>query len=109
MRGYRQNQLLTDNGILLSAELQLPVFRVFEDTGVVQLIPFIDYGTTWNSSGIANPDEQTLSSVGLGLQWRQSNNFKARLDWGIPLVDVDSRDRTWQENGIHFTTQWVLF
>ncbi len=109
VRGYRQDQLLTDNGIFLSAEVQLPIFRVFEDTGVVQFIPFIDYGTTWNSSGIDNPDDQTLSSVGLGLQWRYGSNFNARLDWGIPLVDVDSRERTWQENGIYFTMRWVLF
>lgn len=109
VRGYRQNQLLTDNGVLLSVELQLPILRVFEDTGVVQLIPFVDYGTTWNSSGIANPDNQTLSAVGLGLQWRQGNNFNARLDWGIPLVDVDLRERTWQENGVHFSMQCVLF
>ena len=109
VRGYRQDQLLTDNGIFLSAEVQLPIFRVFEDTGVVQLIPFIDYGTTWNSSGIANPEERSLFSVGLGLQWQQNSNFNARLDWGIPLVDVDSRERTWQENGVHFTMRWVLF
>ncbi|MDJ0571669.1 MAG: ShlB/FhaC/HecB family hemolysin secretion/activation protein [Pleurocapsa sp. MO_192.B19] len=111
VRGYRQNQLLTDNGVLLSAELQLPVFRVFKDAGVVQLISFIDYGTTWNSSGIANPKDRSLSSMGLGLQWQQGNNFNARLDWGIPLVDVDvdSRERTWQENGVHFSMQWVLF
>lgn len=109
VRGYRQNQLLTDNGVLLSAELQLPVLRVFEDTGVVQVIPFIEGGTTWNSSGIANSNNQTLSSVGLGLQWRQDGNFNARLDWGIPLVNIDSRERTWQENGVHFTMGWVLF
>ena len=109
VRGYRQDQLLTDNGLFLSAEVQFPIFRVFEDTGVVQLIPFIDYGTTWNSSGIDNPDDRTLSAVGLGLQWRQGNNFSARLDWGIPLVDVNSRERTWQENGIYFTMRWVLF
>ena len=109
VRGYRQNQLLTDNGILLSAEVQLPVLRVFEDTGVVQLIPFVDYGRTWNSSGIANSEDPSLASIGLGLQWRQGDNFNARLDWGISLVDIDSRDRTWQENGIHFSTNWVLF
>ena len=109
VRGYRQDQLLTDNGIFLSTEVQFPIFRVFEDTGVVQLTPFIDYGTTWNSSGIDNPDDKNLSSVGLGLQYRQGNNFRARLDWGIPLVDVNSRKRTWQENGIYFTLRWVLF
>ncbi|MEB3215498.1 MAG: ShlB/FhaC/HecB family hemolysin secretion/activation protein [Nostocales cyanobacterium 94392] len=106
VRGYRQDQLLTDNGIFASAEVQLPIVRGIAQNGVLQLIPFVDYGTTWNSSGKSNPDNQTLSSVGMGLQLLQGNNFRARLDWGIPLVSVNSRKRTWQENGIYFTLQY---
>ncbi|NEQ63778.1 MAG: BamA/TamA family outer membrane protein, partial [Moorea sp. SIO4A1] len=69
----------------------------------------VDFGTAWNSSGNDNPDPNTLASVGLGLQWQQGNNSTARLDWGIPLISVDSRDRTWQENGLHFSVQWNPF
>ncbi|NEO44111.1 MAG: ShlB/FhaC/HecB family hemolysin secretion/activation protein [Moorea sp. SIO4A3] len=109
VRGYRQDTLQTDNGIFASAEVQLPVLRVFQDKGVIQVVPFVDFGTAWNSSGNDNPDPNTLASVGLGLQWQQGNNFTARLDWGIPLISVDSRDRTWQENGLHFSVQWNPF
>lgn len=106
VRGYRQDQLLTDNGIFVSAEVQLPIARNIAGNGVLQLIPFVDYGTTWNSSGKSNPENQTLSSIGMGLQLLQGNNFRARIDWGIPLVSVNSRNITWQENGLYFTLQY---
>ncbi len=109
VRGYRKDALLTDNGLVASAEVRLPVLRVPEAQGVLQLIPFVDYGIGWNSAGRPDPDPQDLASVGIGLQWQQGDNFTARLDWGIPLVDIDSRERTWQENGLYFSVQWNLF
>ena len=109
VRGYRQDARLTDNGFVVSAEVRLPVLRVPESQGVLQLIPFVDYGIGWNSAGRFDPDAQNLASVGLSLQWQQGDNFIARFDWGIPLVDIDSRDRTWQENGLLFSVQWNLF
>lgn len=109
VRGYRQDTISTDNGIFVSAEVQLPILRIPKWQSVVQVIPFIDYGTTWNSSGRENPDPNTLSSVGLGLQWRQGDRFTARLDWGIPLVSIESRARTWQENGLYFSMQYSPF
>ena len=112
VRGYRQNQLLADNGVFASAEVQLPILRTGNKsapTGILQIIPFFDIGTAWNNSGIENADTSTLVSLGMGLQWRNNNDFIARLDWGIPLTDVDSRDRTWQENGLLFSLQWNAF
>ncbi|MGB3695050.1 MAG: ShlB/FhaC/HecB family hemolysin secretion/activation protein [Spirulinaceae cyanobacterium] len=109
VRGYRQNVLSTDNGFFASAELQLPILKVPEE-GVLQIIPFLDYGVGWNSSDVANPDPQTLIGTGLGLQWQdRAGIFSARFDWGIPLVDVDNRERTWQENGLYFSVQWRGF
>ena len=113
VRGYRQNQLLADNGVFASAEVQIPVLRTGKNksapTGILQIIPFFDIGTAWNNSGIENPSTSTLVSLGMGLQWRNNNDFIARLDWGIPLTDIDSRDRTWQENGLLFSLQWNAF
>ena len=106
VKGYRQDQILTDNGLFISTEVRLPIFQIAEGAGLIQLIPFFDYGKGWNSSDRSNPDPNNLASVGIGLQWQQGDNFSARFDWGIPLIDVDSRDRTWQENGVLFTVQW---
>lgn len=110
VRGYRQDAFLSDNGAFISTELRLPILRVgSRQQGVLQLIPFVDIGTAWNSSGKNNPSPNTLASVGLGLQWQQSERFKVRLDWGIPLVDVDLRERTWQENGLYFSVIYTPF
>ncbi|MBW4607917.1 MAG: ShlB/FhaC/HecB family hemolysin secretion/activation protein [Hassallia sp. WJT32-NPBG1] len=108
VRGYRQDLLLTDNGVFATAELQYPILRIPQWQSVLQLVPFVDVGNAWNS-GRENPDVNTLASVGLGLQWRQSDRFTARLDWGIPLVFVDSRETTWQENGVYFSILYNPF
>lgn len=103
VRGYRQDYLLTDNGAFASAEVQVPILRLPQIDSILQVIPFVDFGVAWNSSNRDNPDPNTLASVGLGLRWTQGDRFTARLDWGIPLVSVDSRDNTWQENGLYFS------
>ncbi len=108
VRGYRQDLLLTDNGILATAEVQYPVLRIPQSQTLLQVVPFFDVGSGWNSSR-ENPDVNTLVSVGLGLQWRQGDRFTARLDWGIPLVSVNSRERTWQENGVYFSVIYNPF
>ncbi|PIG92785.1 ShlB/FhaC/HecB family hemolysin secretion/activation protein [Gloeocapsopsis sp. IPPAS B-1203] len=102
VRGYRQDALLTDNGAFASVELRVPISRIPEWQGLLQLTPFVDIGTSWNAED-ANPDTSTLVSVGLGLRLQVGNNLTARIDWGIPLVDITSERRTWQENGVYFS------
>jgi hemolysin activation/secretion protein len=101
VRGYRQDSLLTDNGALLTAELRLPILK--KSQTLLQVVPFVDVGTAWNSRARDTPETNTLAAVGLGLQFSQGSSFTARLDWGIPLVSVDSRESTWQENGLYFS------
>jgi len=105
IRGYRQDALLADNGAFASAEFRFPIYRTPQRQLVVQLAPFVDFGTAWNSSERTNSDNNTntLVSVGLGLRLQLGDSLTARLDWGIPLVDIPSRERTWQENGVYFS------
>ncbi|MDZ8032480.1 MAG: ShlB/FhaC/HecB family hemolysin secretion/activation protein [Nostoc sp. DedSLP04] len=109
IRGYRQDYLLTDNGTFVSAEVQVPILRLPQINSILQVIPFVDFGVGWNSSGKENPDRNTLAAVGLGLRWAQGDRFTVRLDWGIPLVSVDSNDRTLQENGLYFSLLYNPF
>ncbi|MEM9770920.1 MAG: ShlB/FhaC/HecB family hemolysin secretion/activation protein [Cyanobacteria bacterium P01_D01_bin.73] len=111
VRGYRQDQLLTDSGFLVSAELRLPIWRVseadLEGGGVLQVIPFFDVGKGWNlGDDRPDPNPDVLLGAGLGLRWQQGNFLTIRLDYGIPLTDVDIVRDTWQENGIYFSVQW---
>ncbi|MDJ1184433.1 ShlB/FhaC/HecB family hemolysin secretion/activation protein [Roseofilum casamattae] len=106
VRGYRQEIRLTDNGALASVELRYPIIgNTQSQWGMLQVAPFIDLGTGWNHDRDSNLSPQTLASVGLGLRWQMRDRARASLYWGFPLVDVDSRDRTWQENGLHFSVQ----
>jgi hemolysin activation/secretion protein len=109
VRGYRQDTLLTDNGAFASVELRYPILEFSKSQGVLEVIPFVDAGFGWNSNGNNDLSSDTLVSTGLGLQLQFGNRLRARLDWGIPLVDVDARDRTWQENGLHFSVESTLF
>jgi hemolysin activation/secretion protein len=113
VRGYRQDTLLTDNGIFASAEVRVPIYRLSGDRGVLQISPFVDFGTTWNTDSDADRaagDPNTLVSVGVGLQFELGDRLSARIDWGIPLVDVEDReDETLQEEGIYFSLRWMPF
>jgi hemolysin activation/secretion protein len=108
LRGYRQDILLADNGALLSAEVRVPVIRWPEIGTIIHLVPFVDVGTAWNSSGAsANPN--TLASVGLGLQMAVSEHLNIRLDYGIPLVNTSASRKTLQENGLYFSINFNPF
>ncbi|MEA5621280.1 ShlB/FhaC/HecB family hemolysin secretion/activation protein [Cronbergia sp. UHCC 0137] len=106
VRGYRQNFLLHDNGVFSTAELRLPIARISAN-GVLQLTPFVDFGTGWSNS--SSSAMNTLASAGLGLLWRQGNTLTARLDWGIPLVSTSGSQETWQEKGIYFSLVYSPF
>jgi hemolysin activation/secretion protein len=105
VRGYRQDALLADNGAFASAELQWPLSSAAGN--VLQIAPFVDVGTVWNKSGV-NPSGNTLLSTGLGLQWR-TDRFTARLDWGIPLINIPDRRNSWQESGLYFSARYFPF
>ncbi|NEO83314.1 MAG: ShlB/FhaC/HecB family hemolysin secretion/activation protein [Spirulina sp. SIO3F2] len=109
IRGYRQNALLTDNGLLGSAELYLPVLKIGAEAWLVELIPFFNIGTGWNSGESDQPETQTLISIGSGLRLSLSDVFSARLDWGIPLVNLSDTNETWQENGLYFQLLYSPF
>ena len=110
LRGYRQDLLLTDNAAFASAEIRLPIFRINQIDSVFQLAPFFDVGTAWNNGEQRDGAEtNTLASIGLGLRLLFNNNFTARLDWGIPLISVNSEKKTWQENGLYFSLEYSPF
>ncbi|QHG17902.1 ShlB/FhaC/HecB family hemolysin secretion/activation protein [Nostoc sp. ATCC 53789] len=109
IRGYRQDYLLTDNGTFVSAEVQVPILRLPKIDSTLQVVPFVDFGVGWNSSDRENPNPNTLAAVGLGLRWSQGDRFTVRLDWGVPLISVESNERTLQENGLYFSLLYNPF
>ncbi|PSN75768.1 hemolysin activation/secretion protein [filamentous cyanobacterium CCP4] len=107
VRGYRQDRLLTDNALLASAEVRFPVLRNRERQSLLQVVPFLDAGTGWNTR-LASPNPSTLVGTGVGLLWTEGDYWSARLDWGFPLNGSESGN-TWQENGIYFSIGLTTF
>ncbi len=108
VRGYRQDQLLTDNGILGSVEARFPILREPTNDLLLQIAPFVDVGYGWNHDG-DNPDPSTLVGIGTGLILTINEDLTARFDWGIPLISVDSDRNTAQENGLYFSVGISFF
>jgi hemolysin activation/secretion protein len=111
VRGYRQNIFLSDSGMLASAELRFPIARLPRQNALLQLAPFIDFGAIWNNSGNTDPepDPNFLASVGLGLRFQMGDRLSARVDWGIPLINAISSEKTLQENGLYFSINYSIF
>lgn len=107
VRGYRQEETLTDNGIQASVEARFPILRVPKVKGALQIAPFLDVGHGWNIGG-DNPDPNTLVGVGAGLIWMQPN-LDARIDWGIPLTSGSEEGDSLQENGFYFLLNYSFF
>lgn len=105
VRGYQQNQLIADNGILGSVEVRVPLTS---DPRVLQLAPFFEIGTAWNNRDI-DPDPATIASLGLGLRWLITPDLSLRLDYGIPLISVGERGNSLQENGLYFSIRYQPF
>jgi hemolysin activation/secretion protein len=108
VRGYRQDLLLADNGVIASAEVRLPIFASPESKQTLQVVPFLDFGWGWNKSGnpSPNPTPSMIASGGLGLRYQGGDNFSAKLDYGIPFTSVDAIKRTAQEKGFYFSVNY---
>jgi len=114
VRGYRENQLVRDNGLLASLEARLPILREHRWAEYMQLATFVDFGQAWNTK-LPTPDPKTLASVGLGLRWAATvpAPFSVRpqfeVYWGVPLNHVTTPGGNLQDWGLHLQLLVALF
>ena len=104
VRGYEQNQLIGNNGILSSVELRIPLSSDSSRIGLVQLAPFIDAGTVWGNEEVDNP---FIASLGLGVNWELKETLSVQAYYGVPLVDVEDAVDSLQSDGLTFSLQLV--
>jgi hemolysin activation/secretion protein len=108
VRGYRQDLLLADNGVIASAEVRLPIFASPERKQVLQVVPFLDFGWGWNqpNNPSPNPTPSTIAAAGLGLRYQGGDNFSAKLDYGIPSTATSGSKNSAQEKGLYFSVNY---
>ncbi|MCZ6860012.1 MAG: ShlB/FhaC/HecB family hemolysin secretion/activation protein [Alphaproteobacteria bacterium] len=101
VRGYRQNQLVRDEGYAVSFEFRMPIFRSESGQSNLQLAAFVDAGRAENKDA-PNPDPDSIESIGLGILWNPHPKFHAELYWAEALDDIDNPSDTLQDDGVHF-------
>lgn len=130
VRGYEESIAAGDSSVFASVEYRFHVpralkidptpgrrlfgepfrFRPAAPYGVTDwdlvLKAFYDVGRVTHTDGIAaiGEKDQTLSSVGLGIQFDLKRNVRLRADWGLALQDAESGARRTHsgDSRIHF-------
>ena len=108
VRGYRENRLVRDNGVASSLECRIPVLYGGVGRRILQLIPFFDYGASWNTSTPTFGQRQ-IYSLGLGLRWDITDKIRLVTYGAIPFVKFDDVDEDLQDKGFQFLIVGELF
>jgi hemolysin activation/secretion protein len=88
VRAYPEGEGYGDEGVVLNLEARMQVPK-FSDSmpGQLQLIGFVDAGTVRaHNAG----DRRTLSGVGVGLNWSDTNNFMVRAYYAVKVGDEEA-------------------
>ena len=105
VRGYRENELVRDEGFSNSVEFHYPLVGEPNAKQVLSLVPFVDYGGAWNR----NQSARYLLSTGLGLNWK-FGQFNAEFYWAHKLNAPEiNQHHDLQDEGIHFQLKLDAF
>jgi hemolysin activation/secretion protein len=100
VRGYRENQLVTDDGAIGSVEVRVPLWRDGLGRHRVEIVPFMDVGYGWNDG--ADPEDNLLWSCGIGLRVQPIDHAFGEVWWGGRLEDVnDPKHHDLQDDGMN--------
>ena len=110
LRGYRQNVRAGDNGFRISVEDRITVLQNEIGLPTLQLAPFVEFGKVWNHRD-NNPllDQTFLIGTGLGVLWQPVPDLNIRVDYGLPLIDLEDKGDNLQDHGLYFSINFTPF
>lgn len=109
VRGYRENQLVRDEGYNLSMEYRYPIFggttTVIDSLMHLNFIPFIDYGSAWNKG--EKKDDLLSAGAGFDFDWKQ---LHTEFYYGYGIYQPTQKQQgDLQDMGIHFKASLDVF
>ena len=110
VKGYRQNVRSGDNGFRFSVEDRITIAKNEAEQPVFVVAPFLNMGVVWNVDNNPNkvPDDNFVVALGLGLLWQPVNGLNLRIDYAPPLIDLDDRGDNIQDDGLHFSINYLF-
>ena len=109
VRGYRESQLVRDQGFVASAELQFPaaVDASGQRRGKLDFAVFADYGVSQDESvPLTGSRREHLASVGVGVLWDPLPGLHLEVYRGADLADRDNPGDALQDRGIHYNVSY---
>ncbi|MCC2607874.1 ShlB/FhaC/HecB family hemolysin secretion/activation protein [Planctobacterium marinum] len=104
VRGYRENELVRDEGFVTSLQINAPLFDDLDYSGrfgALQGYIFMDYGEG-NYRTALQDSAEPLWSAGLGLLWQFSPEWQVELVYGHAInTPQDRANHVLQDDGIH--------
>lgn len=107
VRGYRESQMVRDNGWSGSAEYRVPVGRIAipwlgdtPDDGTVNLVAFADAGRAWDDNGDGSVPKR-IYGVGPGVRWDIAPGAFVHLYKGFPRQRFATSSHNLQDSGVH--------
>jgi len=93
VRGYMENEVAGDNGILLKNEIRFPSIRFQKKNfkNALQFLAFLDYGFAVDVDKSIVESSKSLLSVGPGVRLNMSTYLTLRFDYGFQLINVNGR------------------
>ncbi|MBE9053029.1 ShlB/FhaC/HecB family hemolysin secretion/activation protein [Nostocales cyanobacterium LEGE 11386] len=110
VRGYRQNVRAADNGVRFFVEDRITLQRDATGNSTLQLAPFFDLAYVWNVDD--NPNilqrQRFLAGLGMGVLYQPLPRFNIRLDYALPLINLDDRGTNAQDDGFYFSVSYGI-
>lgn len=102
VRGYRENQYVRDSGWMASVEYRHKAWQSLDGWQTVTLSAFVDHGQAKNKNE-SDDVPNTLSSAGVGFNWKHKNRLFVDFYWAKRLREVNrSSEYNLQDSGLHF-------
>lgn len=102
VRGYEENEIICDTGLLTKTEFRLPPFKLLYGKDVAdefQLLIFSDFGYASEvDPNIYNQSDARLLSVGTGARYRISDYVNIHADYGYQIRPISRNDRPFTDN-----------
>jgi hemolysin activation/secretion protein len=109
-RGFRENQIVRDQGVTGSLELRVPVWQHADGRPILQVAPFFDVGHAWDHPDRDGTSAKTLAAAGLSFRAFPHDSITAVLSWAQRMTKADRprKDKDPQDYGIHFSVTAAL-
>jgi hemolysin activation/secretion protein len=108
VRGYRENRVVADNGLVATVEVQIPLLRK-SGRNIVTLAPFFDCGYANDNSSPSATRTEFISSIGAGILLNPDPHLSMQLYYGHPFKHFDNANPDIQDYGFHFDMLLMAF